>query len=106
MESIEIKDSYAICPLHRQKVLVPISCEKCDFCSAFDNKFVKCKFNLKRKLASVFTNVQLRGNNPIDITKNTAKKDIALDTINRDLHEPNIEDLAEFFGFDLEEITQ
>jgi len=39
-----------------------------------------------------------------DMTNRDYSHDIALDNVERDLHEPSMEELAEFYGFTIEEI--
>jgi hypothetical protein len=60
-------------------------------------KFKKKKFR-KVVVSAVFEN-QIPGSNPVSMVS-SAPSPLALDSVNRDLHQPPIRDLFEYFGLE------
>lgn len=100
------------CPLYKIGVLVSTACKNCQYCSGFDEDAVKCEYSDRfvnalaksKKLSSSYPTEGVFPTNPNDIVGGKRRSMIALDFVERDLHEPSIEELAEWFKLDLKEV--
>lgn len=128
---LEIEDGKVDCPLYEHDVLPHIACQNCRYFEghAMDNERVVCSYHKigeMDKKASVYPftgqskvletimpggkkenamTLMRQVQNPNDITSDEMESPIARDTVGRDL-EPDFEKIADYFGFDLEELKK
>lgn len=94
------------CPFHKVKALKS-ACTDCPYCVGSSDQDVSCEYEDRflQKISSIYPADGVRPCATNDVVSNEKPSKIALDTITRDIHEPSLEELAEYFGFDLKEIT-
>lgn len=94
------------CPFYKTKVLKK-ACDECRYCSGSSDEAISCDYSDRflQKLSSLYPADGVKPATTNDVVSNEKPSKIALDTVGRDIHEPNIEELAEFFGFNLKDVT-
>ena len=96
------------CPLYASDVLVATACKNCRFFNDIEDDQVLCEYESPsdkfEKSASSYPADGVRGGKTTDFTTTERKSLIARDSVNRDLHEPSMEDLADYFGFTMDEV--
>jgi hypothetical protein len=101
------KDNTVDCPLHNIDVIVGSACKNCRYFHSDNDGYVSCEYSDRfvNKISSTYPTDNVYPKAANDIIGGGLNSQIALDTLNRDIHEPSIEDLAEYFGFSLRDIT-
>lgn len=102
----------AKCPLHKISVIVATACHDCPYFEEEKGEHVCCGYedrlataaSLSIRLASSFPADGVTPSKTNDVVTNEKKTKIALDTVGRDIHEPSAEELAEYFGFTLDDV--
>ena len=102
----------AKCPLHKIAVIVATACHDCPYfenekdhhvCCGYEDRLIKAA-HLSSKFASSFPADGVTPSKTNDVVSNEKKTKIALDTVARDIHEPSPGELAEYFGFTLDDV--